>query len=472
MAQEGTLKKNLSPLNIVALALGAIIGSGCFLLPGDMFLKTAGPLGTALGLLVGAIMMGVIAYNYGYMVNKYPVAGGEFAFTFKSLERNHAFICGWFLTLSYLSVVPFNATALGMISRYLFPGVVQKGYLYTVVGSEVFIGEVLLASLVLTIFAITNIKGVKMAGLVQTIITFGLVGSVTLLSIATIINNEVSMSNLLPLFPSNVAPITGVLAIIAITPFLFVGFDSIPQAAEEYDFSPKMTFKLMITAIGFGFMMYVAVNTITAIIYPWEEFISSQPLWATGTAIEYLLGTFGILLLGISLFTAIIAGINGFYVAASRLLYAMGRAMALPSWFGKLHPKYNTPANAIIFTAIISLIAPWFGREVLGWIVDMSATGAAIGFLYTSISSYKIAKKHNEFSKNKWIKTTSLLGIIFSTGFLMLLLIPNMPTFLSIQARGSLLIWLLLGIVFYSVISKKYRSLSKHDLEIKIFNKD
>jgi amino acid transporter len=472
MEGKNKLKRNLSPLNIVALALGAIIGSGCFLLPGNMFLKTAGPLGTAIGLFIGAGMLCIISYNYDYLINKYPVAGGEYAFSFKAFERNHAFICGWFLVLCYMSIVPFNATALGVISKEAFPGIFEKGYLYSVAGSKVFGGEVLFASLAVIFFAYINIKGVKVTGILQTIITGGLVGSVILLLIATLLNDQVTYNNLVPAFPTDVNAIAGVLSIVAITPFLFVGFDSIPQVAEEYDFSPKIVFKLMLTTIFFGLFMYIAVNTITAIVFPWEGFIVSNPDWATGEAVKYLLGTFGMMLLFTSLFAAIIGGINGFYVASSRLLYSMGRSSALPCWFSKLHPKYNTPANAVIFVGICSMIAPWFGREVLGWIVDMSSVGAAVGFSHTSMATYKIAKSNDDLEKNKILKVNAILGSIFGIGFLILLLIPGLPSSLSKQALLTLGLWVVLGVVFYLAVCKEYRSLSYEELEKKIFNRN
>lgn len=94
------LEKSLSPINVFSLAVGSIIGWGTFVMPGNLFLKTAGPLGTAIGMSIGAIIMSIIAISYGYMVQKFPVAGGEFAFSFKGFGRNHAFVCAWLLGLS------------------------------------------------------------------------------------------------------------------------------------------------------------------------------------------------------------------------------------------------------------------------------------------------------------------------------------------------------------------------------------
>ena len=74
------LEKKLSPLNVWALALGCIIGWGAFVMPGNTFLVKAGPLGTAIAMGIAALIMIVIAFNYNFMINRFPVAGGEFTY--------------------------------------------------------------------------------------------------------------------------------------------------------------------------------------------------------------------------------------------------------------------------------------------------------------------------------------------------------------------------------------------------------
>lgn len=360
MNKKFKLKKGFTPLNVWSLALGSIIGWGAFVMPGNLFLKTAGPLGAAIGMLIGAVIMMIIAFNYGYMVQKFPVAGGEFAFSFKGFSRTHAFICAWFLGLSYLSIVPLNATALGLIGRYMFPSIMQRGYLYSIAGWEVYLGEVIFASIALIIFAITSIKGIRISGRIQTVMAFSLVGSILLLTVVALFNSDTVITNLTPLFSADNTPISGILSIVAIAPWAYVGFDSIPQAAEEFNFSPQKALKIMLISIFLGALMYIAMNTITAVVFPWQEFISSEPFWATGIAVEQLMGQIGLIVLGIALTSSILAGIIGFYMASSRLLLSMARAKAIPNWFGKIHKEYKTPHNAIKFVLFISLLTPWF----------------------------------------------------------------------------------------------------------------
>ena len=138
---KGNFKKAMRPIDVWGLALGAIIGWGCFVLPGSAFLPKAGPLGTALGMLIGAMLIIVIALSYGYLIRKFPVSGGEFIYTKEAIGKRNAFVCGWGMILAYWSLIPLNATALALISRYLFPGIVQQGYLYEIAGWDVYAGE-------------------------------------------------------------------------------------------------------------------------------------------------------------------------------------------------------------------------------------------------------------------------------------------------------------------------------------------
>jgi len=457
--KEIKLERKLSPVNVWSLALGSIIGWGAFVMPGTTFLPKAATLGTAIGMGIAALVMIVIALNYGYMIQKYPVAGGEYTYTERTFGRKHAYICGWFLGLSYLAIVPLNATALGLVSRKLLGGLLEFGYMYSVAGWDIYAGEIILATVALVLFAILSIKGVSVAGWIQTVIAFMLVASVIVLTIAAILNPETSFENLKPGFPSETKPMAAIVAVVAVAPWAFVGFDSIPQAAEEFNFSTKKSRSIMIIAILFGGFVYIAMNTVTALAMPWQDIINSGFDWPVGEAVEMIMGKVGLLFLGIAITCAILSGIIGFYMATSRLLYSMAREKALPEWFGAVDQKTKTPKNAIIFVMIISLIAPWFGREALCWIVDMSSIGAAIGYGYTSLAAFKTLNK-NPDKDNKFIKFTGLLGGIFGIIFVCLLIIPGMPSFLSKQSLICLAVWIILGLIFYfSTENKKKKSI-------------
>lgn len=204
----------------------------------------------------------------------------------------------------------------------------------------------------------------------------------------------------------------------------------------------------MIFSIFFGGAVYVILNTITASVLPWEEMIAMGYDWPTGEAVEIIMGKTGLVFLGTALICAVLSGIIGFYMATSRLLYSMAREKALPSWFAKIDEKTKTPKNAIFFVMLISLVAPWFGREVLGWVVDMSSIGAAIGYGYTCLATYKTLKANPQDHKPV-LKVLSIVGALFAGIFVCLLIVPGMPSYLVFESRVCLVVWIVLGLVFY-----------------------
>ncbi len=439
-------------MDVWALALGAIIGWGCFVLPGDLFLPNAGPLGAVLGLLLGGVLVSIISFSYEYMVRNFPFSGGEFIYAKSAFGRTHAFICGWFLVLAYWSLVPLNATALAMISRYLFPGVIQVGYLYDVAGFEVYLGEIVVASVFLILFAVLNIHGIKSAGWMQTAVALLLVATILIVT-ALVLGKGVDWGNAEPLFAPDKKWYAGVFAIVAIAPWAYVGFDCIPQTAEEYNFSHKKTRTIMLTAIMMAAIFYACITTITAVgLKPWTVLLDEKPFWATGLVVQVRLGKIGLFILGMAMFCAVVSGINAFFISTSRLIHAMAKENALPAVFGKLHPKYRTPVAAILFVLVLSLAAPWFGRKVLSWVVDMTSVGAAIGFLYTCASATIVSYKNKSYGR----AVLSVLGTAISAWFLSLLLIPGMPGFLYPEAFICLIIWIVLGGIFYLSIYSKY----------------
>lgn len=445
-----SFKKTLKPLDVWGLALGSIIGWGCFVLPSS-FLMKAGPIGTAIGVIIGGVIISLIAINYGYLIKEYPVAGGEYFYVLKLFGKKHAFLCGWLLILAYISIISLNATALGMIGRYLFPGIIQRGFLYSIAGWQVYAGEIATAIIFIVLFAIFNIRGVKIAGWIQKSIVIILVGSVLIITITTLLSG-VEVSNFYPAFAEGKSTISSIASIVAMSPWLYIGFDCIPQAAEEYSFSAKKSLSILLVAIFFGAFIYIALTFITAAPMQWEIFLSNDLMWATGEAVNIIMGRIGLIILGVSMFCAVVSGINGFYIATSRLIYSMAQNKALPIQFSKIDNKFFTPKNSILFIMCISTIAPFLGREVLTWIVDATSVSAAVAYMYTSLCVVKLTKKR----KGGIRQFIGVLGVCVSIIFIILLLIPGMPGALSWQAFIILILWCVLGINFYLRVKKEY----------------
>ena len=473
VSKNQQLKKQLNPFNVWAIAFGCIIGWGSFVNPGKKFLPNSGVAGTTIAMILGALVMIIIAFSYAYMVPKYPKAGGEYTFTKACFGGNVATCCGWFLIAAYLTNVPMNSTAIGLIVDGLDGNadILKFGFHYAIAGFDVYLGEILLASAILVLFAILNMWGVKKAAFVQTILSALLVISVLVLSIAAICSSKVCLENTQPIWGFDKAAamqagattesidafahtgskgiLSAILATFAIAPWAYVGFDTIPQAAEEFKFSYRKVIGIMIVAIIFGCFVYSANNMVAAAAFQnWPDRVMAGE-WILLVAAEEILGVFGKTLVGVAVSCAVLSGIMGFYLASSRLLYSMANDGRMPKIFGKVDSRHGTPQNAIIFCMIISLSGPVLGREALGWFVDMSAIGAAMGYFFTCASTLKTMKQCGENVMP--IKVLAMIGVLFSVMFMVLQLIP-IPGLEGVhfgkESYILLLVWIVIGLVF------------------------
>ncbi len=485
-AESGELRRQLNPLSVWAIAFGCIIGWGSFINPGKKFLPNSGVAGTAIAMACGALVMIIISLSYAYMVPRYPKAGGEFTFAKACFGNTSAYICGWFLVSAYLTNVPMNSTAIGLIVDGLdgSADILKFGFHYSIAGFEVYFGEMLLAMGILILFGIFNIIGVKKAGFIQTVLAALLAISVFTLTVAAIISSKAQGINMEPIWGFDKAAVSealkegaasvnysdyahggklgiasAILATFAIAPWAFVGFDTIPQAAEEFNFSYKKVSIIMIVAILFGCFVYTANNTVAAaVLENWPDRVMAGD-WVLLVAAEELLGVFGKALIGIAVSCAVLSGIMGFYMASSRLMFSMSRDGFLPEIFGKISPKYGTPVNAMIFCMIISLSGPILGREALGWFVDMSAIGASIGYFFTCAATVVTMNRNGD--KNGFLKSMAYVGVAFSAAFMILQLVP-IPGLNGVhfgkESYIMLLIWVAIGAVFYVKQAKKFKS--------------
>ena len=469
-----TLQKQLNPMHVWAIAFGCIIGWGSFINPGKKFLPNSGVAGTAIAMVLGALVMAVIAFSYAYMVPKYPEAGGEFTFTRNCFGKKAAYLCGWFLVAAYLTNVPMNSTAIGLIVDGLDGNtdLLKFGFHYSIAGFEVYFGEMIFAMGILILFGILNILGVKKAGFIQTVLAVLLAVSALTICISGAVSAKTKGINMQPVWGFDKAAAiaagadgseiqefahtgakgiaSAVLATFAIAPWAYVGFDTIPQAAEEFKFSYKKVMGIMLIAIAFGCFVYTSNNTVAAAaLENWPERVLAGE-WVLLVAAEELLGVFGKILIGIGVSCAVLSGIMGFYLASSRLMFSMARDGYLPAVFGKIDEKYGTPKNAMVFCILISLSGPILGREALGWFVDMSAIGASIGYFFTCAATLVTIKRDGDGSP--LVKIMAVVGVCFSIAFMILQLIP-IPGLSGVhfgkESYLMLVIWCILGILFF-----------------------
>ena len=244
------LNRYLSPLGAWALAFGCAVGWGAFVMPGNLFLPEAGPLGTVLAMLIGAAIMILIGVNYYYMMQRYPDAGGAFTYTKKELGYDHGFLSAWFLLLTYVSIIWANATALALLGRRLLQGALQFGFHYTVAGYDVYFGEVLLSMAALALMGLVCLGGGKLTERVQIIMAVILFAGVCIGFGAAMSRYGGSLGHFEPAFSPKNSPLAGTLEIIALAPWAFVEFESVSHSAAEFRFPVKKTLSVLAMSLS------------------------------------------------------------------------------------------------------------------------------------------------------------------------------------------------------------------------------
>lgn len=437
-------RKGLSKFDILNLVIGSIIGWGSFILPGQLFLPKSGVLSTLLGLCIGGVFVIIIQKAYQIMLSCHVGEGGEFSYALANLGSVHGFIVGWSLSLCYLSMIPLNATAYVLIFRKIFGSVMLWGHLYKVGPIDVYAADVLIASAPIIIFTLINLKGLILSAKIQNIMSSSLVVIVLTLFIIILSKSDLQAfsDNYLGMEQISLAKIAPVLAIV---PFLFVGFDVIPQVSQDLKFKPSKAHITAIIAILFGILVYVLLNTIAGLSYSPEE--ASKVEWAVASSVTTKTGTIGFVLMLVALFSAVTGGINGFMIGSSKLLGAIANEKLSPAFLGEKNEKGLYP-KAILFIAAISLIAPWIGRDVIILIVDMASVLAALAYSYVGFIGIRYSKN---MSERFACVLTSFIGLIF----IGLLLVPGSPAQLSFGSIICLASWTFLGVLFYRFGTKR-----------------
>ncbi|MFD1609716.1 APC family permease [Oceanobacillus luteolus] len=451
MNSDQQLLKLLGNKDVLALAFGAMIGWGWVVTTG-IWINQAGSLGAILAFVIGGIMVVFVGLTYAELASAMPLVGGELVYTYKAMGRVMSFITTWAIVFGYISVVAFEAVALPTVFEYLIPNFSQ-GYLYTIQGWDVTITWASTGIIGSILIAWVNYRGIKLTSFINMVLTLLIIIAGILLITGSGISG--TTENMQPFFEKGFA---GLLTVVVMTPFMFVGFDVIPQAAEEINLPKKRIGQLLIFSVVLAVIWYVAI------IFGVSRVMTPSELATTNLATADAMGkAFGgsqlmanILVLGG--IGGILTSWLGFYVGGSRAIYAMAKAGMLPKFLGKLHPKYRTPHNAILLIAILSTFAPLLGRPALVWFVDAGGIGLVIGWSMVALSFVILRKKAPDMERPFKLRGGTLLGWIatISAFAIATLYLPGMPSALGVPEWIIIGVWFLIGTIFYNYSMRKY----------------
>ncbi len=433
-----SLRQSLGALEYFTFGFGSMVGVGWLVIMDD-WLGRGGPGGAMLGFLGGALLLLPIALTYGRLVRAIPDAGAEIAYTERAFPRPVSFAAGWMMVLAYTIVCPWEAVAIGNLLARIIPAM-NDFPLYTVAGKAITLPR-LLAGLGLTaVIGVINYRGIRTSGRFQDVTTLGLLACFAVFVVLGF--GRGNPANVQPLFASSGAFVS-VLLVLQIVPYFMTGFESIPKASEEarLDLAPHVLGRMITVAMVAGGLFYVLVVGVVAWVYPWSDLVSQH--LGTETAFARAFGSPWIarlILAGalLSLFKVF----NGNFVAATRLLYALGRRSLVHPSLGAVNPRYGTPASAIALVTALTGAGAFLGDAVLVPISEVGAAVGAIGWCASCLAFIALARRGGMRDG----VTIAAVGAVVSVAIILMKVVPRVPGSFTTAEWVAFTAWCVLGL--------------------------
>ncbi|WP_027399683.1 APC family permease [Anaerovorax odorimutans] len=473
--QRESLSKVLCRRDVLALAFGTMVGWGWVMLTAG-WVSSAGVLGAIVAFLIAAVLCLFVGATYAELTPALPLAGGELVFAYRGLGFFWSWFTAWAICLAYIGVAAWEGIAISTAINYIIP-FPQAIPLWTINGSTVYLTWSIVGIIGAAILMIINIIGIKQSAIFQTVGTVGIVLS----GIVFITGGSIfgSGSNLDPLFTGiaeGIGPWAGIIAVMLMAPSMFVGFDVIPQSAEEMNIPHKQIAGVVFTSILMGAAWYILMILAASLSAPEsvrESFSESVPV-AEITAYAFGSPVWGKIMI-IGALCGIITSWNGFFIGASRVIFSMGRAKMLPAIFGKVNAKHQTPTAAVVLTGIICMVSPLLGRNALVWFVDTASFGTVIAYLMVSISFIAIRRKEPELNRpynNKYPKVVGFCAVVVALFFICLYLPFGPGSLVWPYEWMFVLFWIILGVILAIAAKASIGPVSKAEREYLIFGKE
>jgi len=436
MSSPTQLKRTLSPLIVWGLGVGYVISGNYF--GWNLGLEKGGTLGMAIALFFIIILYITFTFSYTELACAIPKSGGAFDYAKRALGNDLGFIAGMAQNIEFIFAPPAIAFAIGAYFNIFFQNV----------------PVVVIAIIAYIIFFSLNVAGVKIAAVFELAVTTLAVAAVLLFCGITFQHFEFDHLKL------NAFPFgwSGAFAAVPFAIWFFLGIEGVANLAEEA-INPKRTIML-----GFGSAIFTLVIlcllTFTgsigiagweAIVFKPDGTTSDSPL---PLAMAHIMGNNNWqynILITFGLF-GLVASFHGLMLAAGRSTMEFGRVNYAPAFLGKIHSRFQTPANALFVNMLIGILALLTGKT--GEIITISVFGALTLYIISMISILKLRQKEPELHRPFRVPLYPIFPI--------LALVIASFSFIAMAVYNQLLTliyFLLLGLSFAVFkIAKKYNS--------------
>ena len=430
----------LKTRHVLTLAFGAMIGWSWVLMTG-YWVGNAGSVGTLLAFAAGGLVIGFIALTYAELASAMPRAGGEHVYTHAGLGPGWSFVCTWALLMAYVTVCVFESVALPTAVEYLIPAI-RMGELWQVAGAPVDGGFILVGLAGAVTMTAINLLGIRTAAIVQ-----GIVTTMIFVSGVVLFSGAVGFGSPEMASPPIAVPATGILSVLIMVPALLVGFDVLPQSAEEIDLPPRRIGRLLVISLVMAVLWYAAIAYSVAVALTPEELAgdglitadAARKLWSSAGT-----GSWAGVALTLGGIGGILTSWNAFLIGGSRVVFALAESGTLPGAFARLHPRYRTPYLAVLGIGAVSCISPLFGRTILVWLINSGSFAVVAAYLFVPIAFLALRRKQPDLPRPYKLRYPRLVGIsaiVLASGLLCLYMPFSPSTLAWPQEWGMVLGW-------------------------------
>ena len=448
VAAASGMLKNLAAIDLLMLGIGAVIGTGIFVLTGVAAAKYAGP-AVPLSFILSGLTCALAGLAYAEFASIVPASGSAYTYAYASLGEFIAFIVGWNLILEY--TVTSSAVAVGwsgyVVGLFASAGLVLPHEL--VVSAEDG-GIFNLPAVLITLFlSFLLVRGTKESVKLNRILVFVKLAAIFLFLVLAA--PHVDVTNWDPFLPFGYS---GVVSGAAIVFFAYIGFDAVATTAEECRNAAR---DLPIGIIGSLFictLLYAVVAAILTGVVPYAMLDTAEPVAFALRHIGYNVGS---AIVAVGAICGITTVLLVLLYGQSRIFFAMSRDGMVPANVCKIHRRFHTPYRVTILGAIfVSIIA---GVFPIGMIAEMANIGTLSAFLIASIGVMVLRKTEPDLKRNFKCPAVWIIAplAVLSCGYLM----ANLP--LATWHRFGF--WILFGLCVYFGYSRAHSVIGRRAAE-------
>ena len=430
-----SLARKLRLADFFSLGFGTMVGVGWLVVMDDWLLR-GGPLGAVLGFVIGGAVLLPLGIVYGHLVQAMPDAAGEIAYTAAVFPRAVSYGTGWMMLLAYYIVCPWEAVAIGRIAGYLFPAL-NSFEIYRVAGRPVYLPHLVIGLALTGFLTLLNYRGIRLSATFQNWTTFGVIALT--LSFVGAGASHGSVENFQPLFSGTA--VVSVFLVLQIVPYFMTGFESIGKASEEasLEFQSRQFMMAILLAIVVGATFYATVIAAVSYVAPWQSIVHEN--FATAVAFERAMGSRWIVrLIMAAALLSLLKVFNGNLVAASRMLFALGRRGLADGRLGTIHHVNRTPSVAVVCIGIATALLMLGGVSLLVPITEVGSLAAALGWMASCAAFLRM-------QPSSIGRAAAFTGLVVTAAMILMKVLPQAPGHFSLYEWIALALWAVLGAV-------------------------